>query len=375
VTTLLAARRLALYLFSLLAMAGSEIAWGQASPGRLLRDAGFLALALVLGEAVADALSGLGAAAWRRKARLAALALYSILAFVALGAGTAGGELAAAAVSAMGLLQLVLFVVADFLGLRPAVLANLLLLVLLTGLAGGLPASIAAVGTVGLLPFYLALDRLASRLGALPSARPPPQTTAVVGSVTRDTARLVAPIALLLAGYFVWAPPAPLASPTTRAAAMSAEAPEAYRWLTVMALLGGGLVMALARLLRGRGEDATALVEDQETLVVAEEDLEPERQDDSRYGPGRGRVILAYVRFLSRARHLGHEIGLSLTPREIEGRLPAAAPPLALLTTAFMDARYGPDEPPPDGIRAAEAASRELQRTLGPQRKRRRSAP
>jgi hypothetical protein len=358
-TSLVARRRLFLYLLALAAMESAQIAWGRPGPARLLGDALALALTLVLGEAVADAFSGAGAASWRRRARLGTFALYSVLAAGALSAAVAGAELAERASLAMGLVQLILFVTGDLLGLRPIVLANLLLLAVIAALAGGLPAAVAMIGTVGLLPFFLTYDRLASRLSTVSTL---PDLSALARSAMRETARRVVPITLVLAGFLWWAPAAPLspgASPGRTP--LPSETREAYRLLTLLALLGGGLVMGVARLLRGRGEAAPLLVENPETLVVAEEDLEPERLDDARYGPGRGRVILAYLRFVARAMERGHEIGASLTPREIERRLPAPAPTLDLLTTAFMDARYGPDEPSADGIRWAETASRELQ--------------
>lgn len=361
-TSLLATRRLLLYLPTLLAMESAQIAWGRPGPARLLGDASALALTLVLGEAVADALSGAGAASWRRRARLGAFALYSILALGALTAATAGGELAGRASRALGLLQLMLFLVGEFLGLRPIVLANLLLLATLAAMAGGLSAAVAVLGTVALLPFFLTYDRLASGLSAATAARAVPS---VARAAVRETARLVAPLTFLLAGALWWAPPAPLSSSASVGGTpLPSETRAAYRFLILLALLGGGLVMGVARLLRGGGEAAPVLVENPETLVVAEEDLEPERRDDARYGPGRGRVILAYLRFLARAKELGHEIGAALTPREIERRLPAPGPALARLTTAFMEARYGPEEPSADGIKSAESASRELQATV-----------
>jgi hypothetical protein len=92
--------------------------------------------------------------------------------------------------------------------------------------------------------------------------------------------------------------------------------------------------------------------------VEAEEALEPDSFEDARYAPARGRVIRAYLRFLSRAREAGFRIEPSLTPREIQDRVRRPEDPIDRLTGLFMDARYGPDEPAAEAVRSAEAASR-----------------
>jgi hypothetical protein len=319
------------------------MAWRPPGLARLIGEAAGLALTPALGVAVADALSAVGAARLRRRARLVAFALHAVLLMGALAAAAAGGELAAQAAHALALVQLVLFVLGDLLGLRPAVRANLLALVIVAGLAGGVPAAAATFGALLVLPFLFALDRVIAGLAILPP-RPPVQDRAVARAACQDAARMAAPTVLLFAIFIVVAPP-PLRDPAMRAAAQDGSGRaspvpvEAYRWLVLMGLFGGGVVMGLARLLRGRGDSAPPLVDSPETLVAADEDLEPERPDESRYGPGRGRIILAYVRFLSRARALGHDLGGGLTACEIEGRLAGPQPPLGLLSRAFMVAR------------------------------------
>src|SRR5260221_2690515 len=64
-----AARQVALCLLSLLAVASAEIAWLGARPQRLLAHAAALGFTLLLGDFLADALSGLGAAGWGQRAR------------------------------------------------------------------------------------------------------------------------------------------------------------------------------------------------------------------------------------------------------------------------------------------------------------------
>ena len=98
----------------------------------------------------------------------------------------------------------------------------------------------------------------------------------------------------------------------------------------------------------------------QETQVESEELLEAPPLDESRYGAARGRVIRAYLTFLSRARDAGYEIGAHLTPGEIQLRVRQPEAPLAELTEVFLDARYGPDEPSSEDVDVAERATRAL---------------
>jgi hypothetical protein len=97
-----------------------------------------------------------------------------------------------------------------------------------------------------------------------------------------------------------------------------------------------------------------------ESHVEAEELIEAPPADDASYAAARGRVIRAYLRVLARARQAGFRLEPSLTPREIEGRVRRPETALAVLTGLFMDARYGPDEPGPEAVGRAEAASREI---------------
>jgi hypothetical protein len=122
---------------------------------------------------------------------------------------------------------------------------------------------------------------------------------------------------------------------------------------------GGGVVLGLARLFRG-GESGAVLLEDLETQVEAEELLEAPLLDESRYGAARGRVIRAYLTFLSRARDAGYEIAAHLTPGEIERRVGQPEAPLADLTGVFLDARYGPDDPSSEAVGIAERSARDL---------------
>jgi hypothetical protein len=171
---------------------------------------------------------------------------------------------------------------------------------------------------------------------------------------------MVAPVALVLTLVFVAAPPTRSTPSGTSARPVAVEqVRRAYLWLFLLALGGGGVVLGLARLFRG-GESGPVLLEDLETQVEAEELLEAPLLDESRYGAARGRVIRAYLTFLSRARDAGYEIAAHLTPGEIERRVGQPEAPLADLTGVFLDARYGPDDPSSEAVGIAERSARDL---------------
>ncbi len=353
--SLRAARQVALYLLSLLAVASAEIAWLGARPQRLLAHAAALGFTLLLGDFLADALSGLGAAGWRKRARLLALVTFGWLGFLALMAGVADPVLAARAAEACALLQAAALLLAEVLGLHLAALGTALVLVILAGLAGGAPAAVAVTGFLATVSFFLAFDHALRKLQSRPTSE-----ARLLGTIARGAARMVAPVALVLALVFVAAPPTRSAPSETSARPVAVEqVRRAYLWLFLLALGGGGAVLALARLYRG-GESGAALLEDLETRVEAEELLEEPPLDQSRYGAARGRVIRAYLTFLSRARDAGYEIAAHLTPGEIQLRVRQPEAPLADLTGVFLNARYGPDEPSNEAVRIAERSTREL---------------
>jgi hypothetical protein len=208
------------------------------------------------------------------------------------------------------------------------------------------------------------------RLAAWPGTPAP-----ALGGVLGDALRAVAAPALLLAAALLFLPaPSPLSLAGGGRAVLAPEVRRAYQWLTLVALAGGATVTLLVRWLRGGEGEAPPLVELAESHVEAEEALEPDSFDDARYAPARGRVIRAYLRFLSRAREAGFRLEPHLTPREIQDRVRRPEDPIGRLTGLFMDARYGPDEPGAEAVRSAEEASRTVCSQLIP-RTRRRLAP
>jgi uncharacterized protein DUF4129 len=368
--SLLAAQKLALYLLSLLAVASAEIGWRRPDPLTLLGHAAGLAFMMLLGGLLADLLSGVMTAGWRRRARLLVLGAYVFLGFVALVAGAADARLAGRGVEACALLQWAALLLAEVLNLHLAALGNALVLVILAALAGGAPAAVSVTSFLAAAGFFLAFDHAARRLQARPALR-----VDLLRPVAIDAARIVLPLVAALAVAFAIAPPtSSVRFGTARPALAPEDARRAYEWLFILGLGGGGAVLGLARLFRGAGESAPLLAEDVETHVESEELLEPPSLDDTRYGAARGRIVRAYLRVLSQAKAVGHDLAAHLTPREIEARVGKPAGPLGELTALFLDARYGPDEPTGEAVDAAERAARTvagvLARSPRPRRRR-----
>jgi hypothetical protein len=354
VARLAAARLAVLYLLSLLAAAGADLAWRPPSVPRLAGHAAGLGFAVALGGLLPDALSATGAASLRVRARLLALLLFPLPGLAALGVAVAAPRFAGQAASALALLQVAVLLVAEALGVEVLALWGAFVMSLLAALAGGRPALLGLTGFVLLAATFFALDHVLRRLAAWPGTRAPALRVVLADAVLA----VAAPAALLAAALLVLPAPSPLPLAEGATTVLAPEVRRAYEWLTLVALAGGAGVIVLVRWLRGGESEAPPLVELAESRVEAEEALEPDAFDDARYPPARGRVIRAYVRFLSRAREAGFRLEPHLTPREIQDRVRRPEDPIDRLTSLFMDARYGPEEPGADAVRSAEAASR-----------------
>ncbi|HXK09478.1 MAG TPA: DUF4129 domain-containing protein [Vicinamibacteria bacterium] len=354
VARLAAARTVALYLLSLLAAASADLAWRPPDAVRLAVRALTLGFAAGLGGALADSLSSVGSGVARARTRQILSLFLPVPGLLALAVVVAAPHLAAQAASALALVQTAVLLLVEALGLEILALWGALVLTLLAGLAGGFPALAGLTGFLVLAAVFLSLDHASKRIAAWPGV-PPPALRLVLG----DGLRVVAIPALLLALALLLLPAPPTAAlGAGLSAPVAPEVQRAYHWLALLALAGGGSVTFAMRWLRGGGSETPPLVEPMESRVEAEEALEPAAPDRARYAAARGRVIRAYLRFLSRARQAGFRIERHLTAREIQDRLGRPGEPLARLTDLFMDARYGPDEPEREAVRAAEAASR-----------------
>ena len=71
----------------------------------------------------------------------------------------------------------------------------------------------------------------------------------------------------------------------------------------------------------------------------------------------------AYVAFLGTAARLGRPRRPDLTPLEYASSLGGVAG-LERLTELFMDARYGPEDPRPESVAAAETAAEQALRDV-----------
>ena len=110
---LAAARVAALYLLSLVAVAGADLAWRPPSLARLFGHALGLSLALLLGGLLRDASSAWAAAAPRRRVRWISFLFLPLPGVFALVAALAAPVLAPRAAAGLALLQLVMLVIAD----------------------------------------------------------------------------------------------------------------------------------------------------------------------------------------------------------------------------------------------------------------------
>ena len=354
---LAAARLAALYLLSLLAVAGADLAWRAPSLARLAGHALGLCLALLLGGPLKDASSAWTAAGSRRRARWIAFLFLPLPGVFALVAVLAAPVLAAKAATGLASLQLILLLIADALALELVAVWGALALTILAAVGGGLPAVVSLPGFLLLASVFFSLDYVTKRLAAWTYV-PPPALRLVLANALRAVAL---PAVLLAAALLLLPSPVIEGLAGGQAPAFVGEVQRAYRWLALLAVLGGATTLVVMRWLRGGGgEESLALVELPESHVLAEEILEPDTPEDPRYAAARGRVIRAYVRFLARVGEAGLRLERHLTPREIQERVRQPEDPLRTLTGLFMDARYGPSEPAPEAVQRAEAASREV---------------
>jgi hypothetical protein len=308
---------------------------------------------VALGSLLPDAFSATGAASLRVRARLAAFLVLPLPGLVALAVAVAAPRLAGQAASALALLQVAVLLVAGALGVEVLALWGAFVLTLLAGLAGGLPAFTGLTGFLVIAAVFFALDHALRRVSAWPGTRAPAVRVVVADALLA----VAAPAALLATALLALPAPSPVPLPADANGVVAPEVRRAYEWLTLVALAGGASVVFFVRWLRGGEGEAPPLVEPAESRVEAEEALEAETFEDARYAPARGRIIRAYLRFLSRAREAGFRIEPHLTPREIQDRVRRPEDPVDRLTGLFMDARYGPDEPGAEAVRAAEAAA------------------
>jgi hypothetical protein len=352
------ARLLALFTLALGPAATALIAWLplQAGAPRLLMLALGTALAISFGETFRPGQhalrekSGLKLRIWAQVLCGGLLLLSLLFAAAAPRAALLGRQ------TLLALTIQLLFLSLPDLGIArlPALAASLSLAVL-AAFRGGTIAVLALASYALGLTAFLVLDHFTARLALRPAAVPALRATAYA-----ELSRLLATVSLALALGLLVFPPSPhgsLDAPTLDSLEREKMAP-AYLQLAFVALLGAGVVHYASRLLRLQRDAKPKAVEELVAERRAEEVLaeRPPRARPS-YAGARGRVVRAYVGFVSEAS--GRELVRrpDQTPREIAAKLGAAGTALETLTALFSRARYGRPEPSEAEALEAEALS------------------
>lgn len=355
--TLASARSLALYGLSLSAGAGAAVAWpGQGDPTLGLAGVALgLAAAQVLGDGLSPWLEGTLGLRARLKARSWVGVPYAGTVLLGLALVAVEPKLLRPASTLFLLLQGLFLLVGSALGGAVLAVANALVLLFLASFRGGLVAAGSVTGTLGLLVFLLTLDHFARQLSWYPH-----RDVSLTGVALREAAAVAAPLVLGLGLFFALYPPAPYARlplEDTDPATRSDQVAAAYRRLVLLAIAGGGSVFLATRLFRRGPREEPPREELVEPQHGPEEAL-PRTPKRRRLYPGaRGRIVRAYVRVVSQGPRLGLRLRTSLTPRQIAAYLRHPAAAVATLTTLFLAARYGPEEPGEADAWAAEAAA------------------
>jgi hypothetical protein len=347
------ARSLALYLLSLHAVVHAQLAWRARNPWEVANWGVTLWGALLLGEWLGPRLLPLVEAVGRGRVRAAATLGYTGLVLLAPPLVAGDAALVVRDVALFSWIQPALLLMAESERGRVGAVENALVLVVFASLRGGALATLAVVGFVVLLAGVLALEHVLRTLGAYPRARPPAAWVPL-----REAASLALPVAIALAGVLILLPPQPYraAEAVLPAPMAAAEIATAYQALSVLGLLGGAGLYAIARLLRrARRSTEPPLPEAIEARSQDEAGVEmPEAEESVASRGRRGRVVRAYVAFLKEAARLAQRRRPSQTPAEYAAALGEPAGPLARLTRLFVAARYGPVEPEEDEAREAE---------------------
>lgn len=367
-----AMRSLALYALSFGSVAGALLAWPwqPSRPSLVLGTAALgLAAAQVLGEGLAPLLLSVLDSRVRARIRAWVWVFYGGGSAMALVLAAAEPRLLRPAAALFVLLQGLFLIEGEVLGGLPLTLPNALVLVVLAGLRGGLPAAWSVTAYLTVLVVFLTFDHYARQLTFYPVG-----PVSLVGPALRQAASIAGPLALGLGVCFALRPPLPYAGlPVEELVAKTpAQLSEAYYRLLLLVLTGGVLVVLVGRLVRRQREDEPLREELLEAERGGEEALSVPTRGRRLYPGRRGRIVRAYVRLLAHARRLGWRLRPSFTPSDVARLLREPAEPVATLTRLFVGARYGPDEPGEADARSAEAAARAI---LARARQRRAAAP
>ncbi|HET7291993.1 MAG TPA: DUF4129 domain-containing protein [Vicinamibacteria bacterium] len=355
---MLAARDLLLWALSVLTAAHALLAW-QAAPaaavgGLALLQGLALSVAPLVGSRVFSGLDAVG----RGRVRVLLGLLHAGLVLVTpLVVGAAPALLPRAALLLAWLQVPTLLLAASEAGALAA-LMNAGALVALTALHGGLAAASVVTGFLPLLSGFLVFDHWARTLAAHPRARVP-----ALRFVGARALSLAWPVAAGTVAFFLLVPPRPAESVLVAASRGVRAEPMgvAHRFLILSLLLGGGGILTAVRLFRRSPRGAAPSLEALEALPLEDEALPPEPAPPLvPHAGARGRILRAYLRFLSDAARRVPRRHPFETAREFARRVGEPVRPLRTLTELFMGARYGADEPTERDAVAAEGAASEI---------------
>ncbi len=358
-TGLAMARALTMYLLSVHCVANALLATDPRVPPLLPVIAIALLAAVVLGEALAPALAQLVDRVSRARLQITAWVPYGALLAISMMRLMNGDADAMAGLAAMfAALQGLFLLLAGFGRGYIGAIQNALVLTVFASLPGGRVASVGVTGFAGLLGLFLVFDHFARKLAAYPTREGPS-----VGTAFAQAAVVVLPVVGALALTFAILPPTgyePLVRSARATQLTQEQVSAAYRDLAILAGAAGVVSWIVVwALLRGRGEaDASPAIEVVTARRRGEEAMgEGAGRREPEYSGVRGRIVRTYLRFLERAAKLGLLRRPDMTPREFSVRVRRPEEPLAVLTDAFMRARWGPDEPAEEDARAAEGAA------------------
>ena len=355
-------RALALYLLTVVTAMAALLAWPwAASLLTALAVAPAAAGALVAGEMAAPSVAD-AQRTWRARGRLLFAIAYAAMIAIAVFVASAVPEPAVFGRQAVvfAALQPAFLLIAGAMADVRLALVNSLTLVVLSCLRGGGVAAVAAIAAFVLIALFLLADNAARILGAYAARRGPSPAL-----VWRQGLSLIAPITTAFVLMLAIAPPRPWAGVRWRSGPETDVPARVYALVFFASLIGAGAVGLAVQFLRRRRQRLAPPAEDVVDVVAVEDEVLPEAGPVRRgIIPGaRGAIVRAYVAFLTAAARLGRPRSLDATPAEYAAALGPLGG-LAHLTDLFMDARYGPDDPGPESVAAAQGAADEAIRKM-----------
>jgi Domain of unknown function (DUF4129) len=354
-----------LYLLSLNAVASALLAWGRATPLRLVGWAVGLGLALALGERLGGSLATIEA---KRRSRLGVflgtIHLSVLVLALVLAAASPTPRLLRFLANVLCGYQLLVLLLVRLTPHPRGVVGHSLALTALASLGGGALAAWAASSALGLTGLFVGLDHHRRLLSAhrLPDGP-------YVGRALWRTALLVLPVAVVVGLAVHRAAPARglVAPPAMEEGFVPLdEQPKqgldtrALRAVVVTGLMGAVAVYFVGRWLVRSKRGAKRTMEAPEPLRGEIEPIPEERRGSAslpEYHGRRGRIVRAYLNLLRGAERAGFPRRPDETPREFARALEEPRPALGAATERFVVARYGPYDVDEGDVAEAESAA------------------